>query len=308
MPSHPEGVQAPAARHRLHAGAERGGHRRRRQPALRARRNAADHDLLHQRRHRRDHRRGGTPRRGVRRSAVSGAGLLSEGRVAAAGHSQCRRRRVHAGAGGGPVHAGDQARGRIRAGLPQERDRRDLVLGGSGLPERMAVPGAAGPGGRPAGRAAGQRHDRRRHHGDHPVADPGSSRPVEAADDGAQHRCDSRRGPVRGRAGFAARLERGRHDAAARRLRGGDPRAQGRGGSVRRRPRARLGAEPAPARVGRESGELEFVAAFGSGNLEDEIATLDEPDASTAGEEPPCACCGTTRRRSATRSTARPRS
>ena len=39
------------------------------------------------------------------------------------------------------------------------------------------------------------------------------------------------------------------------------------------------------ARIGRESGELEFVAAFGSGNLEDEMATLGEPDASTAGEE-----------------------
>ncbi len=39
------------------------------------------------------------------------------------------------------------------------------------------------------------------------------------------------------------------------------------------------------ARVGRDSGELEFVAAFGSGNLEDEIATLAEPDASTVGEE-----------------------
>ncbi len=38
-------------------------------------------------------------------------------------------------------------------------------------------------------------------------------------------------------------------------------------------------------RVGRDAGELEFVAAFGSGNLEDEIATLAEPDASTAGEE-----------------------
>ena len=39
------------------------------------------------------------------------------------------------------------------------------------------------------------------------------------------------------------------------------------------------------ARVNREQAELEFVAAFADGNLEDEIATLGEPDASTVGEE-----------------------
>ena len=39
------------------------------------------------------------------------------------------------------------------------------------------------------------------------------------------------------------------------------------------------------ARVDREQAELEFIAASADGNLEDEIATLDEPDASTVGEE-----------------------
>ena len=38
------------------------------------------------------------------------------------------------------------------------------------------------------------------------------------------------------------------------------------------------------ARVNREQAELEFIAAFADGNLEDEIATLGEPDASTVGE------------------------
>ena len=38
-------------------------------------------------------------------------------------------------------------------------------------------------------------------------------------------------------------------------------------------------------RVGREQAELEFIAAAADGNLEDEIATLGEPDASTVGEE-----------------------
>ena len=38
------------------------------------------------------------------------------------------------------------------------------------------------------------------------------------------------------------------------------------------------------ARVTREQAELEFIAAFADGNLEDEIATLGEPDASTVGE------------------------
>ena len=39
------------------------------------------------------------------------------------------------------------------------------------------------------------------------------------------------------------------------------------------------------AHVNREQAELEFIAAFADGNLEDEIATLGEPDASTVGEE-----------------------
>ena len=39
------------------------------------------------------------------------------------------------------------------------------------------------------------------------------------------------------------------------------------------------------AHVNREQAELEFIAAFADGNLEDEIATFGEPDASTVGEE-----------------------
>ena len=48
----------------------------------------------------------------------------------------------------------DQAGRRIRAGLPQERDRGDFVLGRGGLSERMDLPGAAHG---PVGAAAGQR-------------------------------------------------------------------------------------------------------------------------------------------------------
>ena len=50
-----------------------------------------------------------------------------------------------------------------------------------------------------------------------------------------------------------------------------------------------LGATPrrvrVSARVSREQAKLEFIAASADGNLEDEIATLCEPDASTMGEE-----------------------